>query len=616
MANPRKFSEKIALLNQKQAQETAAFEAIMREVSDVTSRVASASSSVGASPTGSGVPETPLSVKSAGASPPQSSGKHLHINLGNQFRAGGSLPNVNNNANCGGDAKEHSSPHTGAIHSIDLKTALSNLEEMQHNSMVYRSDNRSRSMGVGPMRSRPMEKRHDTSPYSGVPYLSPPPPDTWRRTNSDSALHQSANEACQSTSAIPHRRGSDAYQHAMTGSGNDNRDSHHSFIERPRSSCEMPRVPGINIYPSSQPPGQQIPIGNNTGSLPDLSNVHFPSPIHTPLDQDDHSSSTPFSNQGVALENSTSTSQQDLQSYPPQQPAPTATSHSPTGHYIYQQPHSPVPPQSPKTQSQQHQHQQSPQQQLNSLGSYRSTQSVNRPSPQSSPSLTVQGSPLSYSNNPSAPPSPTGHPGPPNLTSEAIDQNSYFINQAQAAALQQDFEQFTMGLEWPKFAQQLMELGCTWTTQIEMDTPVQPNTIGTYIGSPNHTANFTQNDVINVGGELGSGDTGYFSTSPQMAYQPATTTTTATQQLTPQTPNTPTIILTDFSGADDLTNPEFVKDLGTAMMGDFDPEMFPSDDALRQGLDPIDVDGLQMLADPTMVISDSSAEAHFRLDRL
>ncbi|XP_032663919.1 CREB-regulated transcription coactivator 1-like isoform X10 [Odontomachus brunneus] len=615
MANPRKFSEKIALLNQKQAQETAAFEAIMREVSDVTSRVASASSSVGASPTGSGVPETPLSVKSAGASPPQSSGKHLHINLGNQFRAGGSLPNVNNNANCGGDAKEHSSPHTGAIHSIDLKTALSNLEEMQHNSMVYRSDNRSRSMGVGPMRSRPMEKRHDTSPYSGVPYLSPPPPDTWRRTNSDSALHQSANEACQSTSAIPHRRGSDAYQHAMTGSGNDNRDSHHSFIERPRSSCEMPRVPGINIYPSSQPPGQQIPIGNNTGSLPDLSNVHFPSPIHTPLDQDDHSSSTPFSN-GVALENSTSTSQQDLQSYPPQQPAPTATSHSPTGHYIYQQPHSPVPPQSPKTQSQQHQHQQSPQQQLNSLGSYRSTQSVNRPSPQSSPSLTVQGSPLSYSNNPSAPPSPTGHPGPPNLTSEAIDQNSYFINQAQAAALQQDFEQFTMGLEWPKFAQQLMELGCTWTTQIEMDTPVQPNTIGTYIGSPNHTANFTQNDVINVGGELGSGDTGYFSTSPQMAYQPATTTTTATQQLTPQTPNTPTIILTDFSGADDLTNPEFVKDLGTAMMGDFDPEMFPSDDALRQGLDPIDVDGLQMLADPTMVISDSSAEAHFRLDRL
>ncbi|XP_076642008.1 CREB-regulated transcription coactivator isoform X3 [Halictus rubicundus] len=599
MANPRKFSDKIALHKQKEAQERAAFEAIMREVSDVTSRVASASSSVGASPTGSsGVLETPLSVQSAGASPPQSSGKHLHINLVNQFRPGGSLPNVNNNANCGNDAKEHASTHTAALHSIDLKTALSNLEEMQHNSMVYRDNDRSKNRGVGPMRARPMEKRHDTSPYSGVPYLSPPPPDTWRRTNSDSALHQSANEACQSATTIPHRRD----QHTMSGSGSDNRDLHHGFIERPRSSCEMPRVPGINIYPSSQPPGQQIPIGNNTGSLPDLSNVHFPSPIHTPLDQEDHSSSTPFSNnhlsvpvnsrflhtcKGVALENSTSTSQQDPQSYSqqPVQPPPTATSHSPAGHYIYQQPHSPVPPQSPKSsQTQQQQH---------NLGSYRSSQQVNRPSPQSSPSLTVQGSPLSYSNNPSAPPSPTGHPGPPNLTSDGLDQNSYFLNQAQAAALQQDFEQFTM-----------------------MDNPVPTNTITSYIGSPNHTTTYTQNDVINVGGELGSGDAGYFSTSPQMAYQPTTTNstnTTTTQQLTPQTPNTPTIILTDFSAADD---PEFVKNLGTAMMGEFDPDLFPSDDALRQGLDPIDVDGLQMLTDPNMVISDPNAEAHFRLDRL
>lgn len=179
------------------------------------------------------------------------------------------------------------------------------------------------------------------------------------------------------------------------------------------------------------------------------------------------------------------------------------------------------------------------------------------------------------------------------MTSDGIDQNNYFINQAQAAALQQDFEQFTM-----------------------MDTPVSGNTIGSFIGSPNHTTSYAQSDMINVGGELGSGDAGYFSTSPQVAYQPANTTTTSAQQLTPQTPNTPTIILTDFSGADDLNNPEFVKDLGTAMMSDFDPELFPTDDALRQGLGPIDVDGLQMLTDPTVVISDPSAEAHFRLDRL
>lgn len=58
-----------------------------------------------------------------------------------------------------------------------------------------------------------------------------------------------------------------------------------------------------------------------------------------------------------------------------------------------------------------------------------------------------------------------------------------------------------------------------------------------------------QNDTINIGGELGSGDADYFNTSPQMPYQSTTTTTTSnnsntTQQLTPQTPNTPTIILT------------------------------------------------------------------------
>lgn len=58
---------------------------------------------------------------------------------------------------------------------------------------------------------------------------------------------------------------------------------------------------------------------------------------------------------------------------------------------------------------------------------------------------------MSYSSNPSAPPSPTGHPGPPNLTSDGLDQNSYFLNHAQAAALQQDFEQFTMVSKTPVF---------------------------------------------------------------------------------------------------------------------------------------------------------------------
>ncbi len=39
MASPRKFSEKIALHTQKQAEETAAFEQIMKEVTEVATRV-------------------------------------------------------------------------------------------------------------------------------------------------------------------------------------------------------------------------------------------------------------------------------------------------------------------------------------------------------------------------------------------------------------------------------------------------------------------------------------------------------------------------------------------------------------------------------------------------
>lgn len=42
MANPRKFSEKIALHTQKQAEETAAFEQILRDVQAATQNTATA----------------------------------------------------------------------------------------------------------------------------------------------------------------------------------------------------------------------------------------------------------------------------------------------------------------------------------------------------------------------------------------------------------------------------------------------------------------------------------------------------------------------------------------------------------------------------------------------
>lgn len=52
----------------------------------------------------------------------------------------------------------------------------------------------------------------------------------------------------------------------------------------------------FSIYPTHDSGSLQIPIGNNTGSLPDLTSVHFPAPLLTTLDQEtaDHSSS-PYS---------------------------------------------------------------------------------------------------------------------------------------------------------------------------------------------------------------------------------------------------------------------------------------------------------------------------------
>lgn len=184
------------------------------------------------------------------------------------------------------------------------------------------------------------------SPYS-TPYLSPP--DTWRRTNSDSALHQSSLMADRTegsaSSFMPHvthgqhhvsRRspvnlgsssltnishtGNGSVGQSTSGSWDVDRsdrleygvvvgqhDGHPQAPDmlgtmmtnsslRPKS-CD---VPGITIYPSPTEEGgnggnnsssHHIPISANTGSLPDLTSFHFPAPLSTPIDVDDQSSS-------------------------------------------------------------------------------------------------------------------------------------------------------------------------------------------------------------------------------------------------------------------------------------------------------------------------------------
>ena len=116
----------------------------------------------------------------------------------------------------------------------DRVSTLGNFEDINKSGrtdgqVVYRD--RGRSVGVGPMRSRPIEKRIDTSPYGGS-YLSPPPDTNWRRTNSDSALHQSTQEVGQ------RRQHHDSQ--ILGISFNDK-----SPEQRPRSCYEDSLVPGI-----------------------------------------------------------------------------------------------------------------------------------------------------------------------------------------------------------------------------------------------------------------------------------------------------------------------------------------------------------------------------------
>ncbi|XP_054278145.1 CREB-regulated transcription coactivator 1-like isoform X1 [Macrosteles quadrilineatus] len=501
---------------------------------------------------------------------------------------------------------------------VTRRSALSNLEEMNggrsDTQIVYRDRGRTMTSG-GPMRSRPGERRHDTSPYSSGPYLSPPPPDSnWRRTYSDSSLHQSA--AAQTN---------ESQRRAMDGQLTDGYEPSRRHLSvspdgRPRS-CEVPRVPGINIFPSAQEPGTvQIPIGNNTGSLPDLTSFQFSSPLPTPLDQEDHNSS-PYSNspQGTSPSTLSPTSRPQgrfsfggnsppnlPQTSPPNQESPSPPSPL-LGHPVAgvtldnsgggggKEQFSPQMVYQSTQRSPSPQHSMQPCSPLpiaqssspvpvvdyvNSLNSYRSPHPVNRPSPQNSPGLTVKygsASPLSSSPQSPSPSSPSST-GPISFP----EHNSYYITQDQANMLQHNFEQFSMR-----------------DSQGSLD----------YIGSTNNTSPYSQTDDP-CPQEL-TQDPGYFSTSPSQQLQYSTR---HSAQTTPNTPSSiPDIVLTDFSStAEELANrnDEFTKELGVAMAGAFD-----TDEAFREGLGIIDFDALQMLTDPTEIITDPNAEEHFRQDR-
>ncbi|XP_069595055.1 CREB-regulated transcription coactivator 1 isoform X2 [Ranitomeya imitator] len=262
--NPRKFSEKIALHNQKQAEETAAFEEVMKD----------------------------LSITRAARLQLQ---KTQYLQLGQnrgQFY-GGSLPNVNQIGNSAIDL-----PFQTPFPSSGLDTSRTT----RHHGLVdrvYRDRNRLGSPHRRPLSIDKHGRQVDSCPY-GTVYLSPPPDTSWRRTNSDSALHQSTMNPSQQeafsgiSQDITQKRvllltvpgmedNSTETDKPLNKQGWDTKKSGPS---RPKS-CE---VPGINIYPSNEQENTTslIPATHNTGgSLPDLTNIHFPSPLPIPLDPEE-----------------------------------------------------------------------------------------------------------------------------------------------------------------------------------------------------------------------------------------------------------------------------------------------------------------------------------------
>uniref|UniRef100_A0A1A8NZT9 CREB regulated transcription coactivator 1 n=3 Tax=Nothobranchius TaxID=28779 RepID=A0A1A8NZT9_9TELE len=258
--NPRKFSEKIALHNQKQAEETAAFEEVMKD----------------------------LNITRAARLQLQKT-QYLQLGQNRGQYYGGSLPNVNQIGNGNIDL-----PFQNSVLDTSRTTRHHGLVER-----VYRDRNRITSPHRRPLSVDKHGRQIDSCPYSSV-YLSPPPDTSWRRTNSDSALHQSAmNPKPQevfsggSQELQPKRvllltvpgtenSESDADSDAQKQMWNDKKDDPSTT-----NTCD---VPGINIFPS---PDQElnpsvVPAAHNSGgSLPDLTNIQFPPPLSTPLDPED-----------------------------------------------------------------------------------------------------------------------------------------------------------------------------------------------------------------------------------------------------------------------------------------------------------------------------------------
>nr|XP_012772206.2 CREB-regulated transcription coactivator 1 isoform X1 [Maylandia zebra] len=596
--NPRKFSEKIALHNQKQAEETAAFEEVMKD----------------------------LSITRAARLQLQKT-KYLQLGQNRGQYYGGSLPNVNQIGNSTIDV-----PFQNSGLDMNRSTRHHGLVER-----VYRDRNRITSPHRKPLSVDKHGRQIDSCPYGSV-YLSPPPDTSWRRTNSDSALHQCTLIPAQQASFTggsqelqPKRGTFSSHCHQvltqrellvllLTVPGSeaikqevDEDGQKHNWDSKKNISRSKPcKVPGIHIFPS---PEQQLtasmkPAAHNTGgSLPDLTNIQFPPPLPTPLDHDDPAAASfgsQSSTQALGNTQGVNTSQptvameiqagqdsviplilnagdshqhQNLQLSPTTPPLTLSQAAINAMNLEQQLSQYAFFSQQPSSQTHPNQQQAGLVQLPSSVNSC--SPSDNQASSQTNMTIDMNAASSlqqyrsrvgsSANQSPTSPVSNQGFSpgGSPQhnsiLGSVFADFYDQQLPSIQASALSQQLEQFNM-----------------------METPISSDSL------------YNQNSTLNYSQALMMGLTGHCNPqdSQQLGYS--------------SHGNIPNIILT-VSGE---SPPSLPKDLSGSLPTDvsFDVDsQFPLDDLK---IDPLTLDGLHMLNDPDMVLTDPATEDAFRLDRL
>ncbi|XP_053766840.1 CREB-regulated transcription coactivator 1 isoform X3 [Desmodus rotundus] len=620
--NPRKFSEKIALHNQKQAEETAAFEEVMKD----------------------------LSLTRAARLQLQKS-QYLQLGPSRGQYYGGSLPNVNQIGSGTVDLPFQPSGFLGdalAAAPVSLtpfqSSGLDTSRTTRHHGLVdrvYRERGRLGSPHRRPLSVDKHGRQADSCPY-GTVYLSPPSDTSWRRTNSDSALHQSTMTPTQPE---PFTGGSqDAHQKRVllltvpgmeeTTSETDKNLSKQAWDSkktgsRPKS-CE---VPGINIFPSADQENTTalIPAAHNTGgSLPDLTNIHFPSPLPTPLDPEEPtfpalSSSSSTGNLTANLTHlgigGTGQGMSTPVSSPQHRPAgvsPLSLS-SEARRQQAQQVSPTLSPLSPITQAMAMDalslEQQLPYAFFTQAGSQQSTPPQPQPPPPPPPASQQQppppppqvpvglppGSPLmpsaSLTRGPQLPPLtvtvPSSLPQPP---PDNPGQPPMGIDIASAPALQQyRTSAGTPANQSPTSPVSNQGFSPGSSPQLEQFNMMETAISSSSLYSPGSTLNYSQAAMMGLTGSHGS-----LPDAQQLGY--------------PSHSSIPNIILT-VTGE---SPPSLSKELTSTLAGvgdvSFDSDsQFPLDELK---IDPLTLDGLHMLNDPDMVLADPATEDTFRMDRL